>query len=148
MYGDDQSVPRHCDPDRFGMSVVNEDGSHGWQPFRAFIETVNCACGHRQNLAIGIRPGEGEEERLEEALAMVEEVSQGPCLSCRPSRSRELCRPATPCGEDRPASPSPPARESGLEQEPKPAFRQAYDKAQQRVNGRLVPKKGRQRART
>jgi hypothetical protein len=148
VYGDQKPVPRHCDPDRFGMSVPGG----GWQPFRAFIETVNCACGHRQCLAIGIAPGEGEEERLEEALAMAQDIAEGPCLSCRPSRSRELCRPATPCGEERPASPSPPSGGSGLHKElaePVKPIKQAYDRAQQRVNGRLVPKKGRQqRART
>lgn len=129
----DKPVPRYCDPDRFGISELG-----GWQPFAAKVQTIVCACGHTQHLAIGVKPGEGEEDRWDTAQAMAEQLEQGPCLSCRPSRAREVWGRGR---QDEPAGPA--ACEQRLEpvvetrpEPPRNRFQEAWKKAEreQRVD--------------
>ena len=80
----EKPVPRHCDPRRFGMSTPD-----GWRPFVGHIHSIRCACGRAQRCAIGVLPGDGEEDRLDTAIALCEAKEQGPCLSCRPSKARD-----------------------------------------------------------
>lgn len=79
-------TPRHCDPGKFGLSIPGG----GWQPFRARLAQVVCACGHTQHCAVGVLPGKGEEDREDTAQALLELLETGPCLSCRPSKARDL----------------------------------------------------------